>query len=199
MDADSAHWVESLTTDGSRRDAAIAELHQVLLRVTRAETARRSGTHGVRGVELDDIAHQAAGDAVLSILRKVPEFRGESRFTTWAYKFAVLEVSTKLSRHVWRRNSVRLDEDAWSRLPGRLGASPDESAQAAELAAAIRHAVDTVLSARQRHVFLALVVTGMPLDVLVAELDTNRNAVYKTMFDARRKLRADLQANGYLE
>lgn len=199
MDADSAHWVAALTARDSRRDVAVTELHQVLLRVTRAETARRSGTHGVRGVELDDVAHQAAGDAVVSILRKVPEFRGDSRFTTWAYKFAVLEVSSKLSRHAWRRESVHLDEDAWSRLPGRLGASPDESAEASELAAALRYAVDTVLSTRQRHVFVALVVTGMPLDVLVAEVGTNRNAVYKMMFDARRKLRAHLVENGYLE
>ena len=198
MDVDSARWVECLSSKGPQHDAAVAELHEMLLQVARRETSRRSGTSGVRGVELDDIAHQAAGDAVVSILRKVPEFRGDSRFSTWAYKFAVFEVSTKLSRHVWRRHPVHLDEDAWGRLPGRLGASPAESAEASQLAGAIRHAVEVVLTARQRQVFLALVVAGKPLDVLAGELQMNRNAVYKAMFDARRKLRAHLADSGYL-
>ena len=199
MDADSARWVESLSADSPRYADAVAELHQMMVRVARAETARRSGTNGVRGAELDDVANQAAGDAVVSILRRVTEFRGSSRFTTWAYKFAVLEVSTKLSRHAWRRDSLRLDEDAWTRLPGRLGANPDESAEAKDLSAAVRDAVENVLTVRQRQVFVALVVTGMPLDVLVADLGTSRNAAYKTMFDARRKLRAHLVATGYLD
>lgn len=198
MDRDSASWVQSLGAGGSERETAVAELHALMVRVAHAEATRRAGTHGVRGVELEDIAQQAAGDAVVSILRKLTDFRGDSKFTTWAYKFAVFEVASKLGRHAWRRDGVRLDQEAWNRLPGRLGAAPEESAQARELTTAVQHAVHSVLTGHQREVFLALVVTGTPLDVLVAELGTTRNAVYKTMFDARRKLRAHLVADGYL-
>lgn len=198
MDDTSAEWVEQLTSDGPTREASIGRLHALLLRIARAEAARRSGLNGITGQELDDVAHQAAGDAVVSVLRKVGEFRGESRFTTWAYKFVVFEVSNKFGRHAWRRDGVQLDEDSWERLPGRLGADPEDVVESRELVVAVRRAVEKELTAHQRYIFVALVVEGTPLDVLVAELDTNRNAVYKALFDARRKLRAHLATHGYV-
>lgn len=201
-DEDSESWVHGLTpsqTEPGGDPDTVARLHAMLLRVARSEAARRSGTNGITGPELDDIAHQAADDATLSVLRKVAGFRGESRFTTWAYTFAVYEVSNKIGRHVWRRDGVRLDTEAWELLPDRLGASPDEEVQARELAAMVRAAVDAELTTYQRRVFVAIVLHGTPLDALALELETTRNALYKTMFDARRKLRTYLATNGYLE
>ena len=192
--------MSSLT--GPDRESAVAQLHALLLRGARREAARRTGQNGVGGVELDDLAHQAADDAVISVLRRLPEFRGESRFTTWAYKFVVLEVASKITRHTWRRPVVPIDDDAWDRLPHRLGIGPSdpvETIQIAEMVDTVRRVVEQELTDHQRHVFVTIVLQGVPLDALVEELSTNRNAIYKCLFDARRKIRVHLVADGYLE
>jgi RNA polymerase sigma-70 factor, ECF subfamily len=199
MDPESRAWVDGLTSGGAVRDDAIARLHALMLRMARSEAARRSGWHGIRGAELDDLADQAADDAVVSILRRVSEFRGESRFTTWACAFAIHEVSGKFGRHVWRRDGVQLDEEAWHQVPARLGGDPASVSEARELVVALRAAVDQVLTPLQRRLFVALVVDGVPLDVLAVELGSSRNAIYKAMFDARRKLRRHLVTHGYLD
>ncbi|MFB7293981.1 RNA polymerase sigma factor [Actinacidiphila glaucinigra] len=198
MDAESARWVRALSADGEAYEEATGRLHALLLRIAYAELNRRGSRHGITGPELDDLAHQAAADALLSITRKIGDFRGDSRFTTWAYKFVMHEVSSKLGRHFWRTAGVQLDPEAWERLPDRLGADPVRQSEARELVAALREAVDEELTERQRRVFTALAVNGVDADTLAAELGTNRNALYKTMFDARRKLRARLAANGHL-
>jgi RNA polymerase sigma-70 factor (ECF subfamily) len=136
---------------------------------------------------------------MLAILGKLASVRGDSKFTTWAYKFVMFEVSTKIGRHFWQRPGVAMDAEDWDRLPAAFDFGPAEQAQSRELLDALRHAVDQELTERQRRVFVAIVLTGIPLDALVIELNTNRNAIYKTLFDARGKLRAALAAKGYLE
>jgi RNA polymerase sigma-70 factor, ECF subfamily len=197
-DDETARWLAALSGGGLARDQALARLHELLLRVARAELNRRAGRHPITGPELDDLAHQAADDALLAITAKLGQFRGESRFTTWAYKFVVLEISSKLGRHFWQRPAVALDAADWDRLPDRFGTSPADHAERHDLVAAVRRAVEEELTDRQRQVFTAIVVQGIPLDALVAQLGSSRGAIYKTMFDARRKLRAALAANGYL-
>lgn len=198
LDEETVRWLSVLTDTTHHRERALGELHDMLLRIARAELRRRSGQHSITGPELDDLAYQAAGDALLAITKKLGQFRGESRFTTWAYKFVIFEVSAKLGRHFWRRPTVALDSDDWGRLPDRFGIQPDEYAQRHDLIAAVRQAVEDELTERQRQVFVAIVINHVPLDALVAQLGSNRNAIYKVMFDARRKLRAALAANGYL-
>jgi RNA polymerase sigma-70 factor, ECF subfamily len=110
----------------------------------------------------------------------------------------ILEVSTKLGRHFWLRPSVALDGADWDRLPDRFGTSPADHAERQDLIAAVRRAVEEELTERQRRVFIAIAVNGVPADALVAQLGSSRNAIYRTMFDARRKVRAVLAANGYL-
>jgi RNA polymerase sigma-70 factor, ECF subfamily len=198
LDPQSADWMRRLTASDGSRDAAVERLHQLLLRIARGELHRRRGRLDITGPELDDLAHQAAADALLAILRKLGQFRGESRFTTWAFRFVVLEVSTKLGRHFWRRRPVDLDREDWDRLPACFGFEPEQRAECHELFVAVRRAVDRDLTPHQRRVFVAIVLQGIPLDVLVVELRTNRNAIYKTLFDARRKLRRSLEANGYV-
>jgi RNA polymerase sigma-70 factor (ECF subfamily) len=91
-----------------------------------------------------------------------------------------------------------VEADAWERIPDRFGVGPAEHAESRELAEALRHAVIEALTERQRRVFVAIVVDGIPLDALAVQLGSTRNALYKTMFDARRKIRAHLVAHGYL-
>jgi len=197
-DEQTAQWLAALGGSGSAREQAVERLHELLLRVARAELGRRAGRHSITGPELDDLAYQSADDALLAITTKLGEFRGESRFTTWAYKFVVLEVSSKLGRHFWQRPAVTLGTADWERLPDRFGVSPADHAERQDLIAAVRRAVEQELTERQRQVFVAIVVDGIPLDALVARLGASRNSLYKMMFDARRKLRAALAANGYL-
>ena len=198
-DAESAEWVRALSASGAGRDDAAARLHAALLRVARTELARRSGQLRISGPELDDLAHQATADAIVAIIAKAGQFRGESRFTTWAYRFVILEVSAKLGRHFWRQPHVPMDTADWDQLPDRLGLDPARESEWRDLAQALRRAVEQELTEHQRRIFTALVVDGVPLDALVVRLGTSRGAIYKTMFDARRKLRASLVANGYLD
>jgi RNA polymerase sigma-70 factor, ECF subfamily len=196
----SAEWLSALTGAGAAREAGLARLHGLLVRVAVRELRRREAGAWISGRELDDLAHQAADDAMLAILGKLGSFRGESRFTTWAYRFVVLEVSSKLGRHYWRQHPAdHLEAEDWDRLPDRLGAGPGEDAEHAELVKAVRQAVDETLTDHQRRLFVAVVLNEVPLDAMVARLGTNRNAIYKAIFDARRKVRGFLVANGYLE
>lgn len=198
LDPASAAWVRDLTAEGARRENAVRRVHALLLGACRAELGRRAPRAGLTGPDVDDLATQAAADATLRVLAKLERFRGESRFTTWAYAFAVFEVSTVLGRH-WRRTHERVEitQDLWDALPDRLGAGPEEVVEARELVGLLQQAVERELTPRQRALFLAVVVERVPLDALVDELGTTRGAVYKTVFDARRKIRQFLVANGY--
>ncbi|WP_327592670.1 sigma-70 family RNA polymerase sigma factor [Streptomyces chartreusis] len=198
LDPESAAWVDALGDGcGAQYEQACTRLHELLVRIAMNEVFRRGARYRISGPELDDLAHQAADDALMRITQKIDEFRGDARFTTWAYRFVVLEVSSKLSRHCWRVSHARFDLEEWAQVPDRAGVDPVSYWQARELVEAVRNAVETALSAHQREVFVA-VVNGVPLETLANELETNRNALYKTMFDARKKLRAQLIAGGHL-
>lgn len=197
-DAESEEWLRVLDPAAPDHEVGLSRLHAKLLLIARGETRRRAAGGPVGGPELDDLAHQAAGDAMLAILAKLATFRGESRFTTWAYAFVIFEVSSKLGRHYWRHAPAPLGEEHWELLPDRLGVDPQAWAESLELSLVVREAVEDALTDHQRSVFVAIVLDGVPLDALCARLGTTRGAVYKTVFDARRKIRAALVANGYL-
>jgi RNA polymerase sigma-70 factor (ECF subfamily) len=196
-DGDSREWLANLRGEGSERDAAIGRLHALLLRAARFEVSRRRPMlPHLRGGDLDDIAHEAANDALVSVLARLDDFRGESRFTTWAYKFALLEAAVKLRRRAWQGREVPLEPESWA-IIRTGGLAPDEEAEQSELLQAVRHAIDTVLTAHQRRVLVALALNGVPIDVLADRLSTTRGALYKTLHDARRKLRRHLVAGGH--
>jgi RNA polymerase sigma factor (sigma-70 family) len=191
-------WVRDLSSGGDRRELARRSLDEVLQRAARAEAGRRAARLRLVGPELDDIAHQAAADALLAICGKVETFRGDCKFTTWAYKFVIFDVAAKVNRHFWRRAGVAFDDEDWDRLPARGGIEPESQAESRDLMDAVHRAVDEKLTAKQRMVFIALVLNGMPTDVLADQLGATHNAIYKMMFDARRKLRTALVDAGYL-
>jgi RNA polymerase sigma-70 factor (ECF subfamily) len=196
VDPETAEWLESLR--GPRSEEALGRLHTLLLRVARSELRRRNSGSQVTGPEVDDLAYQAAADAAMLVVRRIDDFRGESRFTTWACKFVIFEVSNKLGRHFWVRHRPSTDVPDWDGLPARFGVAPTEAAELRDLVAAVRNAVERCLTEKQRDAFIALLVEGVPLDALVVRMGTNRNAVYKLMFDARQKLRTELLAGGYI-
>ena len=195
-DFDSRDWPRSLRTAGRTGDEAVARLHGLLLRAARFEVARRrpSMPH-VRDHELDEIAVEAAGDALVSVLRRLGDFRGESRFSTWVYKFAVLEAAVKLRKRGWQARELPVEPDEWN-LFERVALEPDARAEQRELVAAIQSAIRETLTPHQRQVLIALAVNGVPIDVLADRLRTTRGALYKTLHDARKKLRGRLAERG---
>jgi RNA polymerase sigma-70 factor, ECF subfamily len=183
---------ERLRAGGVEREAALPELHALMLRAARFEVARRRARLPyLRGDELDDIALEAADDAVIAVLAKLDEFRGASRFTTWAYKFALLEAASRLRRRAWQRRELPLAPEHWSRFSDPAE-SPAAEAERTELLAAIQRAIATALTPLQRDVLLARVVNGVPTGVLAERLGSTRGALYKTLHDARLKLASEL-------
>jgi RNA polymerase sigma-70 factor (ECF subfamily) len=196
LDADSREWLSSLRAEGATRDEAIARLHALLLRAARFEVGRRQAAlPHLRGSELDDIATEAADDALMSVLKRLDDFRGASRFTTWVYKFALLEAAVKLRKRAWQGREVPLEPESWGLFPSAT-LEPDREVEQGELLTALQDAIREVLTPHQRRVLVALALNGVPIDVLAERLGTTRGALYKTLHDARRKLRDHLAAQG---
>jgi RNA polymerase sigma-70 factor (ECF subfamily) len=197
LDLESRRWLDDLGGAGRAREDAVVRLRELLLRAARFEVARRRRALAyVRGGDDDDLAQQAADDALLAALAKLDEFRGDSRFTTWAYKFALYEAAVKLRRRAWQDRELPLEPEAWS-LVAADEASPAEHAADGELLAALQSAIAEDLSAHQRGVLVAITLNDVPIDVLAQRLNTTRGALYKTMHDARKKLRRRLAADGF--
>jgi RNA polymerase sigma-70 factor (ECF subfamily) len=195
----SEEWLEALRADGARRDRAIADLHALLLRSARFEVGRRrAALSHVRGEELEDVAMQAADDALMAVLSKLDQYRGASRFTTWAYKFALLEAGVRLRRRAWQGREVVLEPEAWPAF-GDERPSVQDVLEQGELLAALKAAISERLTSHQRDVFVALALNQVPIDVLAERLNTTRGALYKTLHDARRKLRQELVGAGFAE
>jgi RNA polymerase sigma-70 factor, ECF subfamily len=200
-DAESTRWLRELSAVGPERDEAVRRLHALLLRAARFEVARRQRTAGASSGsgeldDVDDLAVQAAADALVAVLGKLHSFRGDSRFTTWAYKFALLETAAKLRRRPWQGREVALNDDGWVQLLDDRHAAPETQAEASELIGAVRDAIAEVLTPHQRAVLVAITLNGVPIDVLAERQHTTRGALYKTLHDARRKLRARLAEDG---
>jgi RNA polymerase sigma-70 factor (ECF subfamily) len=199
LDEESRDWVRALGGTGRAREVAVERLHALLLRAAGFEIARRQrGVGGAGGAgDRDDLAVQAADDALVAILGKLHAYRGDSRFTTWAYKFVLLEAAVKVRTREWHGREVPLEEDGWARLADEQSASPGSQAEALELIGAVRDAIAETLTSRQRAVLVAVTLNDVPIDVLAERRGTTRGAIYKTLHDARRKLRARLAQDGH--
>lgn len=196
MDKDSSLWLTALTGHAARRHAAQTQLHQLLLKVALKEAHRRAPNEHLSGTELNDLANQAAEDAMRSVLENLDGFGGECRFTTWACSYVVLEISNRLARDFWRAETAATDVEEWTRLPERYGAT--NPAQYRDYIAAVRKAVET-LTEQQQELFVAIVVNGVSIDAMAERLGSTPGAIYKTVFESRRRIRSYLAANGYLQ
>jgi RNA polymerase sigma-70 factor (ECF subfamily) len=197
LDDESREWLRDLRSRGFAREAAVARLHRLLERAARFEVARRRSTlPHLRGNELDDIALEAADDALVSVLARLDDFRGASRFTTWAYKFALLEAAVKLRKRAWQGREIPLEPESWELVRSER-AGPAERVEQTALVDAVREGIADALTDHQRRVLVALALNEVPIDVLAERLETTRGALYKTLHDARRKLRAHLATTGF--
>lgn len=189
-------WLSDLALDGPTREAALRRLHEVLLRATRHQVWRLRGVlPGVGATELEDLAQQSADDALVAVLRQLGTFQGRARFTTWAYKFGVLHAGVAVRRQAWRNREVPLPD---ALVLVDTSPSPADLTEGTQLARAVEAAIATSLTPHQRRVLLALLVHDVPIDVLADRLGSTRNALYKTLHDGRRRLRAALADAGHL-
>jgi RNA polymerase sigma-70 factor, ECF subfamily len=189
--------VLALRSDSATRDTALARLHALLVRASRHQVWRMREQLGDPGAEhVEELALQCADEAMVALLGKLHTFQGRSRFTTWAFKFAILQAATEVRSQAWRTREVWLDP---ARVVVDLQPSAAEYAEAADLARAVARVIEESLTPHQRRVMLALLVDHVPIDVLAERLGLTRNALYKTLHDARVRVRADLASAGYLE
>lgn len=191
-----AEWVARLSTTGHVRDAAVGHLHDLMLRAARHQVGRMPEAAALGAARRDECVQSAADEATVSVLSRMAAFEGRSRFTTWAYKFAILHAGVEVRRVAWRDREIDLSD-----LPETRDAampSPEAFAELRELGQALRDGLASELTPHQRRIMLAVLVDGVPIDVLAERLGTNRGALYKTLHDGRQRLRAFLAERGLL-
>jgi RNA polymerase sigma-70 factor (ECF subfamily) len=199
LDDQSAVWLRDLNDRGAAREHAVARLHALLLGISRGEAARRRASMPAHAAEeIDDLCLHAANDALMAVLAKLDTYRGKARFTTWACKFAIFETSAALRRHIWRHRPIEIDDTVWERLPDTAPAIAQQL-EDDQVMTSLRRAIDEELTERQRLIFQSVTLDDVPIDVLAERLGTSRGAIYKTLHDARGKLRRALTDAGHGE
>lgn len=162
----------------------------------------RSDLDKLADSEIQDLAEDFVQDTLLQIRAKLEQFEGRSKFTTWAGKIAVHQALGELRRARWRDFSLDSLIGESDFTPSFLvneadPAAPDRSVERAETMRAVAEVINEELSERQRAALVALMVDGVPMDVVADRLGTNRNALYKLLHDARKRLRSRLEDRGY--
>lgn len=198
-------WLNDLSAGGDIQESALTDLRQLLLRAALFFFSRNLGDFG--GMARDEILQQAedcAQDALIAVVDHLGDFRGDSKFTTWAHKFAINKALMSARRARWK--DVSLDEPSfsddgvffeWMKHDKSPGPAPDQAAMQDEVGKTIREVIERELTDSQREVLVLMVFHEVPMDEVVRHLGTNRNAIYKMLHDARRKLRNGLQARGF--
>jgi RNA polymerase sigma-70 factor (ECF subfamily) len=187
-------WVAALSQPGPLRDAALDDL--------RARLLRGLGYALSRSGKVDDaLLEDFAQDALLRILDGLDTFRGEARFTTWAQKIAMRVAYTELRRHRYRDFSLEgmmgfPDNEFVPDFMTDPDAGPEQRAVQSSVLAAMQRVINEELTDKQRQALVAVKIQGVPLAEVARRMDSNRNAMYKLMHDARQKLKDALLEEG---
>ena len=199
-------WLDSLTGPAAVQAPALEDLRERLQRGIFYYLSReRSDLAHLATQDINQMAEDLAQDAVLRVIENLDTFRGDSRFTTWATKIAVRVAISDLRRA--RYKDFRLDDltadgellpqTASSAAVGQSGSpNPESAAERSDVMVQIGAALQDALTERQYQALDAVALRGVPLDVVAEQMGTNRNALYKLLHDARRKLRAHLESQG---
>ena len=198
-------WLDELNASGTLQESAVADLRDLLLRAALYFFSRNLGDFGgLSSNEILQIAEDCAQEALIAVMKHLSDFRGDSKFTTWAYKFAINIALMTARRERWKGASLDqlsfFDEGApaeWMLKDKSPGLAPDQTAMQSEVREIIQQVIEHDLTDKQRRVLLMVVFNEVPMDEVVQRLGTNRNAIYKALHDARRKLKSGLQARGF--
>jgi RNA polymerase sigma-70 factor, ECF subfamily len=200
MDRDNQEWLTDLRTQGKKRQKALQDLRGILLRILPKALSRwlsPSSPH------FDAFLEDVTQETLLRVLDRIESFEGRSKFTTWVYTIAIRIGLSELRLRKWQE--VSLDGLEEGPYPDQMpfsrfeGTNPDPETALAQKNAVelVLKAIEQDLTAHQRAVMTAVVFQGLPLDVIAKRMDSNRNALYKVMHDARLKLKSNLEYKGY--
>lgn len=198
-------WQHDLNAGGDVQASAIADLRNIILRAALYSFQRNlTDFQSLSREEILQQAEDCAQDALIAVMDHLAEFRGDSKFTTWAYKFAINMALMTARRERWK--GVSLDEltdnreDAFDEKEFWDGSGTntlERSAMQQDLNRVIRQVIQEDLTEKQRQVLVLMVFNEVPMDEVVRHLGSNRNSVYKLLHDARRKLKNGLLAHGF--
>jgi len=194
-------WLADLTGNSESQAVALEELRSRLRRsILYYLSQERSDLRGLSLQELEQMADDLAQDATLRVIDNIKNFRGESLFTTWANRIAIRVAISDLRRARYKDFSLD-DITAEGELPpvksdSNDAPTPEESVERADVLAKINHALEEALTERQYQVISAVALKGVPMDIVAEQMGTNRNALYKLLHDARKKLRTHLESQG---
>lgn len=195
-------WLRELRSTGAEQQEAINDLREYLLRAVLYFFSQNPGDlRGLAREEIEQVAQDLAQDALLTVLNHLDEFRGESKFTTWAYRFAINISLVEARRQRWKNvsldNLLARAEVPDLQLEDKNAADPDLAARQREIWTVVRDVIDHDLTPRQREILIAVAFEDVPMDVVTKQFNTNRNAVYKMLHDARAKLKKSLEERGF--
>jgi RNA polymerase sigma-70 factor, ECF subfamily len=190
-------WADELGGAGQQAGEAAARLQGLLLETARTEIGRRQDQLPPDGPGPGALAQEAAAGALAAVIADLGE-RSQAPFTIWVAKFVMAEVSAKIAQQQWRAGALTAAGQEWAaRLPARLGLAPGSEESWAGVLGSLRRGIAEDLTEQQRMVFQSVLLGGVPIDVLALEFGSSRSAVYKSLFEARRRLGDRLAAAGH--
>jgi RNA polymerase sigma-70 factor (ECF subfamily) len=199
-------WILELSTlESIEQDAALNDLRDYLRRGIYYYLSReRSDLSSLASNDLTQMAEDFAQDATLRILDNLDSFRGDSRFTTWAMKIGTRTAISELRRARYKDFSLEAITADGEFMVGldqnenttRRPPNPEKVTERQDVLRIISEALEAALTERQRTALEAVTLRGVSMDVVAEQMDTNRNALYKLLHDARKKLRVYLEAQG---
>lgn len=195
-------WLADLRSSGEVQKAALEDLRRYLLQAALAYLlGKRSDLQNLAPEEIRDLAEDFAQEALMVIQQKLNTFRGDSKFTTWAYRIVLNLAASELRRRRWR--NVSLDtltpaqEGPATPVTQAHQSDPEQDTQRGMVMSAIQQVIAKKLTDRQRQALVGVKVQGIPVTEMAQRLHTNSNNVYKLLFDARQKVRAELEKEGW--
>lgn len=194
-------WLEELTGEGETQATAIEALRQRLKRsILYYLSQERSDLRDLSSQELDQMAEDLSQDATLRVMDNIHNFRGESQFTTWANRIAVRLAISDLRRARYKDFSLddlTADGEIFPATEkNNAPPNPETAVERADVLVKINKALEEALTERQYRALVAVALNGVPMDIVAEQMGTNRNALYKLLHDARRKLKAHMEAEG---
>jgi RNA polymerase sigma-70 factor, ECF subfamily len=204
IDRTNEQWLADLTGDSDVQASAIEDLRERLQRGIFYYLSReRSDLSGLSNQEITQMAEDLAQDATLRVMENLDSFRGDSRFTTWATKIAVRVAISDLRRARYKDFSLddlTADGDFLPASAANVNSSPlpnpEDATERSDVMVKISKALEDALTERQYQALSAVALQGVPLYIVAERMGTNRNALYKLLHDARRKLRSHLESQG---
>jgi RNA polymerase sigma-70 factor (ECF subfamily) len=198
-DRTNEEWVSDLRSEGFQRDAALADLRQVVLHGLPYALNKWLSTSDPR---FSPLADEVTQDTLLRVLDRLDTFEGRSQFTTWVHKIAIRIALTELRRKRWENSSLEELVEGEENFPmGNImmdhqALTPEEHVEGTDMVKRLQRIISDELTDKQRHAMIAIAIKGMPFEEVARRMGTNRNALYKMMHDTRLRLKQRLSQEG---